>query len=43
MDRFHQHERTGRPLGDGDFIGRIEEAICKVLRRQKPGPRKAAT
>ena len=37
---FRLHERTGRPLGDKAFLERIENSICRVLRRQKPGPKK---
>ena len=31
------HERTGRPLGDDDFLVRLETNLRRVLRRQKPG------
>ena len=31
------HERTGRPLGDDDFLVRLEKNLGRVLRRQKPG------
>ena len=37
---FRLLERTGRPLGDKAFLERIENSICRVLRRQKPGPKK---
>jgi len=36
-----EHERTGRPLGDEDFQKRLEKKLGRVLRRQKPGPKKA--
>ena len=39
-DRFRLHERTGRPLGDETFLERTEELARRVLRRQKPGPKK---
>jgi putative transposase len=32
-------ERTGRPLGDADFIGRLEALTGRRLARQKPGPK----
>ena len=38
--RIRKHERTGRPLGDESFINRIENAANRVLRKQKPGPKK---
>jgi putative transposase len=38
--RIRSHERTGRPLGDKSFIDKIENAAARVLRKQKPGPRK---
>jgi hypothetical protein len=37
MERFRQHERTGRPMGDMDFIEGIEKSSCRVLRPKKPG------
>jgi putative transposase len=38
--RIRRHERTGRPLGDESFINRIENAANRILRKQKPGPKK---
>ena len=38
---FREHERTGRALGDDDFQERLEKKLGRVLRRQKPGPKKA--
>ncbi|TSA46138.1 MAG: transposase [Deltaproteobacteria bacterium] len=43
MERFRQHERTGRPMGDMAFIERIEKSSCRVLRPRKPGPKKQDT
>jgi len=37
---FGEHERTGRPLGEEAFQKRLEEKLRRVLRRQKPGPKK---
>jgi putative transposase len=37
LGRLRQHERTGRPLGDDDFLARLEKRLGRVLRRQKPG------
>ncbi|MEW6141491.1 MAG: hypothetical protein AB1733_24985, partial [Thermodesulfobacteriota bacterium] len=31
-----RHERTDRPLGDDDFITRLEWALGRSIRRQKP-------
>ena len=39
-DRLRQHEKTGRPLGGADFIGRLEERLLRILQPQKPGPKK---
>jgi putative transposase len=39
---FRAHERTGRVLGDEHFQKRLEQELGRVLRRQKPGPKKAA-
>ena len=41
--RFRQHERTGRVLGDDDFQKRLEKNLGRVLRRQKPGPKRVST
>jgi len=38
---FREHERTGRALGDDAFQRRLEKKLGRVLRRQKPGPKKA--
>ncbi len=37
---FRQHESTGRALGDDAFQKRLEKKLGRVLRRQKPGPKK---
>jgi putative transposase len=34
------HERTGRPLGDEEFLATLEHDLGRVLRRQKPGPKR---
>jgi len=34
-----QAERSGRPLGDADFVARLEGVLGRTLRRQKPGPK----
>ena len=34
------HERTGRPLGDERFVERLESALGRRLKKQKPGPKK---
>jgi putative transposase len=33
------HERTGRPLGDEEFLATLEKDLGRILRRQKPGPK----
>ena len=43
IERFRQHERTGRVLGDDDFQKRLEKNLGRVLRRQKPGPKRVST
>jgi hypothetical protein len=32
--------RTGRPTSDYDFVKKIEKLTGRMLRRQKPGPKK---
>ena len=39
LERFRQHERTGRPLGADRFVRRLERALERTLRRKKPGPK----
>ena len=36
---LRRHERTGRPLGAESFIDRLERALSRRLRKQKPGPK----
>ena len=42
LKEFRAHERTGRVLGDDDFQKRLEKKLGRVLRRQKPGPKKVS-
>jgi putative transposase len=41
LRRFREHERTGRVLGDEAFQERLEKELGRVLRRQKPGPKRS--
>ncbi len=34
---LRRHERTGRPLGDGAFLKRLEARLDRVLRKKTPG------
>ena len=36
---IRRNARTGRPLGDETFLGRLEEMAGRVLEPQKPGPK----
>lgn len=40
IDLFRKHERTGRPLGEDDFIEKLERLLDRTLKPQKPGPKK---
>ena len=40
---FREHERTGRVIGEEDFQKRLEKKLGRVLRRQKPGPKRIQT
>ena len=43
IDSIRYHTRTGRPLGDEDFLDRIESQLGYPVRRARPGrPRKKA-
>jgi len=37
---FKSHSRTGRPLGDDEFIDRLEKLTGRSLKKEKPGPRR---
>jgi putative transposase len=36
---FKQHANTGRPLGDQEFINKLEKITGRILGKQKPGPK----
>ena len=38
---LHRHERTGRPMGAAAFVEGLEKRMGRVLRPQKPGPKKS--
>jgi putative transposase len=38
-EALRRHERTGRPLGNDDFLSRLEAALGRPMRRGKPGPK----
>jgi len=40
LDEFRKHERTGRPLGNGDFVDRLSKLLGRELGKKKPGPKK---
>jgi len=40
LKEFRLHERTGRPLGSEQFVNGIEELTGRVLRKQRPGPKR---
>ena len=40
LRQFREHERTGRVLGDDAFQRQLEKKLGRVLRRQKPGPKR---
>lgn len=42
LREFREHERTGRVVGGEDFQQRLERQLGRVLRRQKPGPKKTS-
>ena len=39
-EKLDLHERTGRPLGSESFVRKIERRVGRILRRQKPGPKR---
>jgi len=39
MELFRKHERTGRLMGKGSFIDKLECYLDRTLKPQKPGPK----
>jgi len=39
LRRLRGHARTGRPLGDETFLGRLEDMVGRILKPQKRGPK----
>jgi putative transposase len=39
-DLIHLNQRSGRPLGDDEFITRLEAATGLILHKQHPGPKR---
>jgi len=39
LERLHKHSRTGRALGDDQFVEKLERLTNKVLKRGKSGPK----
>jgi putative transposase len=39
LAELRRHVRTGRPLGDETFVGRLEETVGSILTPQKRGPK----
>jgi len=37
LEQFHRHERTGRPMGDDQFVSDLETLLGRCLRPQKVG------
>ena len=40
-EEIRRHERTGRPLDDDAFVGRLERSLGRPLRKAKPGRKPA--
>ena len=40
---IRRHERTGRPLGDEEFLKNLEMLLGRLLRKRKPGPKTDVT
>ena len=39
-DMLDKYAKTGRPLGDGSFVEKLERLIKRPLKKAKPGPKK---
>ena len=40
IQRIQRHEKAGRPLGNDGFVGKLEEAMSRILQRHKPGQKR---
>lgn len=40
IELFRKHERTGRPLGENSFLGKMESLLGRKIKPGKPGPKK---
>jgi len=40
QEALREHERTGRPLGSERFLAKLERLTGRLLKRQRPGPKK---
>ena len=40
LQKLKRHENTRRPLGNDNFVKKVEQTLGRFLRPQKPGPRK---
>lgn len=37
VEKIRHHEKTGRPLGSEGFVSKLEDALDRILKPQKPG------
>ena len=37
---IQSHERTGRPVGNDNFLEKLEKLTNRIIKKQKPGPKK---
>ncbi len=40
VKKLKRHEKSGRPMGNDGFVDKMEQTLGRVLRPQKPGPKK---
>lgn len=43
VKEFHEHAKSGLPLGSNDFLDSLEKLTGLSLRKKKPGPKKKRT
>jgi len=39
IEVFRKHANTGRPLGNQNFVNKLEKLTGRILQKQKPGPK----
>lgn len=42
LNKLRKNSSTGRPLGNDEFLTKVEQLLRRVIRKAKPGPQSAS-